>query len=163
MSKDTRGTLQSQGQEHTPGPWYLADSPHSALDELGYQAISSSRWGALAEVCVAGGEGFEREGEANARRIVACVNACEGISTASLEYGDTKEWIKEEIHMRGEFVQLQEVNDLVIAERDRLREEKRELVETLSMMCEEYAKLPHSLGYSFTHLPKIDALLAKLS
>jgi len=29
-------------------------------------------------------------------------------------------------------------------------------VAALKLMREEYAKLPHSLGYSFTHLPKID-------
>jgi hypothetical protein len=29
----------------------------------------------------------------------------------------------------------------------------------LKLMREEYRKLPHSLGYSFTHLPKIDEFL----
>ena len=32
-------------------------------------------------------------------------------------------------------------------------------VEMLRFMREEYANLPHSLGYSFTHLPKIDDFL----
>lgn len=37
-----------------------------------------------------------------------------------------------------------------------------ELVEAVKWLREEYAKLPHSLGYTFTHLPKVDALLSKL-
>lgn len=36
------------------------------------------------------------------------------------------------------------------------------LVGALKQMREEYARLPHSLGYTFTHLPKIDALLREL-
>lgn len=36
------------------------------------------------------------------------------------------------------------------------------LLQCLKFMREEYARLPHSLGYSFTHLPEIDELLAKI-
>jgi hypothetical protein len=51
--------------------------------------------------------------EDKARRIVACVNACEGIPTASLELGDTKQWIKEEITMRAERDLLREALELI--------------------------------------------------
>lgn len=44
----------------------------------------------------------------------------------------------------------------------RLERDRARLVAALKMMREEYAKLPHSLGYSFTHLPKIDDLLREL-
>ena len=37
----------------------------------------------------------------------------------------------------------------------------RELVDGMRYMRQEFAGLPHSLGYDFTHLPKIDAILAK--
>lgn len=36
-----------------------------------------------------------------------------------------------------------------------------ELLEALVMAVEEYKKLPHSLGYDFTHLPKMEAAIAK--
>ena len=36
-----------------------------------------------------------------------------------------------------------------------------ELLEALKMARAELAGLPHSLGYDFTHLPKIDAVIAK--
>ncbi len=36
-----------------------------------------------------------------------------------------------------------------------------ELLEALKMAREELGGLPHSLGYTFTHLPKIDAAIAK--
>ena len=42
----------------------------------------------------------------------------------------------------------------------RLRKANDALAAALRMMRDEYARLPHSLGYSFTHLPKIDEALA---
>ena len=36
-----------------------------------------------------------------------------------------------------------------------------ELLEALILARQEFAGLPHSLGYDFTHLPKIDALIAR--
>jgi hypothetical protein len=36
-----------------------------------------------------------------------------------------------------------------------------ELLEALVLARAELAGLPHSLGYNFTHLPKIDAAIAK--
>lgn len=37
----------------------------------------------------------------------------------------------------------------------------KELYDCLKKMRDEYSQLPHSLGYSFTHLPEIDRTLAK--
>ena len=77
---------------HTPGPLYVGDINHKMqradIDtatkdgRLGY-----STWRGLARTY--GCEDFPSIGseimEANARRIVACVNACEGVRTEHLE------------------------------------------------------------------------------
>jgi len=47
---------------------------------------------------------------------------------------------------------------LLKLERDRAR-----LMVALQWMREEYAKIPHSLGYRVTHIPKIDSLLKELT
>lgn len=72
--------------EHTKGPW------HSEECRTEDYAILSTN-GAIVVPCL---DDFGHIGavkEANARRIVACVNACEGLSTELLEnvlmLGDT--------------------------------------------------------------------------
>lgn len=40
--------------------------------------------------------------------------------------------------------------------------QRDELAAALRLMRDEFAKLPQSLGYEFTHLPSIDAVLAKV-
>ena len=59
--------------KHTPGPWYVA-----AEDLSGgrYYSISSQN----CDFFIHDGAHEEENGEANAARIVACVNACEGIA-----------------------------------------------------------------------------------
>lgn len=61
---------------HTPEPW-------SAIDNNSYWEIQSDD-GQIGDACASnfmvGGKG-----EVNARRIVACVNACRGLSTKELE------------------------------------------------------------------------------
>lgn len=42
------------------------------------------------------------------------------------------------------------------------RESVAGLIEALILARSELSGLPHSLGYSFTHLPKIDAALARV-
>jgi len=42
-----------------------------------------------------------------------------------------------------------------------LAEINKELLEAVKMLREEFAGLPHSLGYYLTHLPKIDEIIAK--
>jgi hypothetical protein len=57
--------------KHSPEPWrVIAD--YAAMDAYGGQTCIAS-----------GGDG----GAVNARRIVACVNACAGLSTEALEAG----------------------------------------------------------------------------
>lgn len=76
--------------DHTAGPWGYAlcheATPHyeiGPLDEDGRVDLIES-----VAVTVSGyAPALVREAEANARRIVACVNACEGLSTEALEQG----------------------------------------------------------------------------
>lgn len=67
--------------------------------------------------------------------------------------------------MNEQLATIKRVADTLIATRDkeldRLRSENAELRAALEMMRDEYMKLPHSLGYSFTHLPKVDAILER--
>ena len=62
---------------HTKEPWSF--SPENGLE----WGVEAGKWGVA--ICAdAPGDGTS---EANARRIVACVNACAGISTDALEIG----------------------------------------------------------------------------
>jgi hypothetical protein len=52
--------------------------------------------------------------------------------------------------------------DLAVANRkvaEAAQAQRDKAVEMLRFMRDEYASLPHSLGYTFTHLPKIDDFL----
>ena len=49
---------------------------------------------------------------------------------------------------------------ILLDERDALAERCERLEAALRMAREELGGLPHSLGYDFTHLPKIDAALS---
>ena len=61
---------------HTKAPWLFDGKVVYALNEKGGEYFSAF---------VQDGKTCEDELKANARRIVACVNACEGISTEMLE------------------------------------------------------------------------------
>ena len=64
-------------EQHTPTPWGF-----SRDDENGVEFnITSDKW-YVAVCCDAPGNAFPQD---NARRIVACVNACAGIPTGMLE------------------------------------------------------------------------------
>lgn len=60
--------------------------------------------------------------------------------------------------------QTAKTNALLNAAReiDQLRDKFADLIEALTLARSELSGLPHSLGYSFTHLPKIDAALARV-
>jgi hypothetical protein len=60
--------------KHTKEPWIVAGTALDIRTEDNQATIASIDWGDDPEVT-----------EANARRIVACVNACRGLSTESLE------------------------------------------------------------------------------
>ena len=74
--------------KHTPGPWTTDEDDHDAP----YQDIKINA-GNRFTVCTvwiddAPVREFNAEQQANARRIVACVNACEGFSIEELEGAD---------------------------------------------------------------------------
>jgi hypothetical protein len=76
-------------QQHTPEPWLIGDEDDPS-------SISSSSGRPVAETLVAVQRWTpekQEEDYANARRIVACVNACKGIPTETLEAnGHIKDW-----------------------------------------------------------------------
>lgn len=78
---DERGT-EGGSVTHTKEPWSLGEE-----DRHGDTPINAADWRSLALVVthMHGGEDQCPEGLANARRIVACVNACAGIPTDTLE------------------------------------------------------------------------------
>lgn len=70
--------------KHTPGPWTTDEADHDAP----YQNIkiqSSNRTICTVWIDDAPVRDFNAEQQANSRRIVACVNACEGFSIEEIE------------------------------------------------------------------------------
>jgi len=101
--------------KHTPEPWKveLTDDPEDGSDAYAVDCEDHS----IALMDAPGGLALN---EANARRIVACVNACEGIGTDTLE--------RERSYVRGH------------KERERLAEENAKLREALKWtthICDE--------------------------
>ena len=67
---------------HTPEPWAVSDSPYGAIISTASRELRQS-WCVSTEDT---GRNYSDEiAVANARRIVACVNACAGIETTVLE------------------------------------------------------------------------------
>lgn len=80
--------------QHTPGPWRANKDHFGAVrSEPGFSIKGSNSEGVNA-IAFLWSRDVEAEQEANARRIVACVNACEGISTEALEAGAVKETLE---------------------------------------------------------------------
>lgn len=102
-----RATSEQSSGTHTPGPWRIHDT-------------GSIYSGPLYVASTVG----ESE-QANARRIVACVNACEGVSTKALE-----------LLAAGGKISFGNLE----AERDRLAEQVRRLREALEFIREESAR-----------------------
>ena len=76
--------------EHTPGPWNFTQDEHcpecfEVKDRLGFYVATCHD-----------GVRSEENAKENARRIVACVNACEGISTENLEESRPVKWLAEQ-------------------------------------------------------------------
>lgn len=67
--------------EHTKEPWFV----HEADDSLAVSSATREYMVPICSVSVGVNESFESEQQANARRIIACVNACDGIPTEFLE------------------------------------------------------------------------------
>jgi len=93
--------------KHTPGPWNVKYSKFSIIEtQEGAQVAECKNLTGLVNL------------QANARRIVACVNACEGIETSELE----------EIAVSGGMLGLREDVARAAKQRDALLEALEELV-----------------------------------
>lgn len=78
---------------HTPGPWFYN------RDEGGlYEHNVNVEEGEICQVFDPAGN-HEGVKAANARRIVAAVNACEGIATSALEQGVVRELLTEAMRL----------------------------------------------------------------
>ncbi len=74
---------------HTPEPWLTARANHVSValptsGEVSLRVVWSDATGSDVAYCM---DTDDDNGNANARRIVACVNACAGSSTEELERG----------------------------------------------------------------------------
>jgi len=125
--------------------WRLTlDLVESQCDETVDAWLISSDDGSMAEMCCPADIA-----EANARRLVACWNACEGVSTEELEAGllptaDTP------LHKR------------VMAERDELIEALRDLVEHQGHVAINSVGDVRKQGKLINAMEKARALLAKV-
>ncbi len=110
-----------ENQEHTPTPWRISKSGYRYVHGVGEveSIYAPDGTGILAFV-------FRKENtECNARRIVAAVNACEGIETEMLELAGNGIWQQSESRF-----------DAMIAELDGLRQQNAELLEALKGIIE---------------------------
>ena len=69
--------------KHTPEPWSAGVIKYKG--EWHFTAVPVGNEGKITALCGLAGANGEDESIANARRIVACVNACAGFSTETLE------------------------------------------------------------------------------
>jgi hypothetical protein len=69
-----------RAEEHTPEPWWIDDDGFIA-------AGAADSYCTVADPHCRPTAGYGDENEANARRIVAAVNACQGLATEALEHG----------------------------------------------------------------------------
>lgn len=81
----------SETPAHTPGPWVLERGAKAIMVHAGRVPTVPQQpvaWVYLNQRIGGLSDGVsDEEARANARRIVAAVNACEGLSTAALEAG----------------------------------------------------------------------------
>lgn len=83
-------------QKHTPGRWQLGTVPSSASDGSPVRRIENTDKGqSMQTLCDVYGL-TQEEADANAARIVACVNACEGINPEAVP--DTVKALEAVIH-----------------------------------------------------------------
>lgn len=64
---------------HTKEPWYAIQNPEWENADYRISNKENDNWAAFGQIAYAN--------EANAKRIVACVNACAGITNEALEAG----------------------------------------------------------------------------
>ena len=70
--------------QHTKEPWFYSETD-DGFAEITNDERAAGEYISIAEVPTGFSGKIGAEQEANARRIVACVNACAGISTETLE------------------------------------------------------------------------------
>lgn len=89
--------------QHTKGPWHIVeDRTHGSLEVFSVDT-------AIAEIWRRGNASLEM---ANAQRIVACINACEGFSAEELQGADL---FKDSIESDAEIIALRQQRDELIA------------------------------------------------
>lgn len=94
---------------HTREPWELYRNGQSVGDARGY---------AVCDVWPRGDDQLaSEEGKANARRIVACVNACSGISNEMLADDCFSKMMKDRDSLLAERNELLEALEMVIADK----------------------------------------------
>lgn len=127
----------SNEAKHTPEPWQVGNySPAFVYDSKPDGPVEIAK-------C------HEHTGKANARRIVACVNACEGCGTAWLEGVKFAGWLDEKAP--------DQVLIAALFESGRLAAENKELIEILEAV--------QRLDYFQEHsglANKVRAILAKV-
>ena len=85
--------------KHTKGPWHIVEGrTHGSLEVFSVDT-------AIAEIWRRGNASLEM---ANARRIVACINACEGFSIEELDGADL---FKDSIESDAEIIALKKQRD----------------------------------------------------
>lgn len=120
-------TRPMSNDKHTPTPWEVGASKRSVIkaDGQNSKVIAAMR----TSDSIINGSFADGEPEANAARIVQCVNACEGLD-------DPEKWIKHQKEYRNEMSNStlsQEVDKRLMLESElaTLRAEKAELIEAL--------------------------------
>ena len=107
---------------HTPEPWAVSDSPYGAIISTASRELRQS-WCVSTEDT---GRKYSAEiAVANARRIVACVNACAGIEQEDFDDG----WRAQGLSAYASALEV--MRDSLESERDTYRELCGELLEIL--------------------------------
>ncbi len=136
-----------ENQEHTPTPW------EARFDGTNYFIFSRNRGSNIAFIArYATNEDRQECDKANVRRIVACVNFCEGEPIQNLEDNDLNGLLK-----RGE-AKIKQMRAQIIeqqVELDRLRQQNAELVEVLENLIVEY-----QAAYSFEDVESVEEIKA---
>lgn len=106
-------------QMHTPEPWHVDGWRGLVQGSRKHEGTHYAVWAADDDTMICP-TGLDAESEANARRIVACVNACAGLDTDTLEHTDIAEALdKACLHT------VQQRDELLVA----LRELRRQCME----------------------------------
>ena len=146
------GTGGGESMSHTPEPWAVSDSPYGAIISTASRELRQS-WCVSTEDT---GRKYSAEiAVANARRIVACVNACAGIEQEDFDDG----WRAQGLSAYASALEV--MRDSLESERDTYRELCGELLEDLKsqVVTFEYAMGKSSLRDSNELITKAEKVL----